>query len=85
LNIAEDWLCGDTTDMRMLINGTEVGRFSVPGNGCGGAPSTFDTSFSFGTLSGPTYTLRYEVTRTVASGAGSFAFVGSGSSVTLNP
>jgi hypothetical protein len=71
--------------MRMLINGTEVGRFSVPASDCAGAPSTFDTSFTFGALSGPTYTLRYEITRTVASGAGSFTFSPSGSSVTLNP
>ena len=85
INIAENWLCGDTADMQMLINGTVVGSFSVPGNGCGGAPSTFDTSFSFGAISGPTYTLRYQVTRTVAGGDGSFMLAGSGSSVTLNP
>ena len=76
----DNYLSCDNDDFRMLINGIEVGRFTM----LAGSP-TVDTSFSFAPISGPTYTLRYEVTRTVASGCGSIDFAPSGSSVTLNP
>ena len=70
----------DNQDLRMLINGTEVGRFSVvPG------ASVLDTSFSFGGISGPTYTLRYENVRTVNAGCGSAQFSTSDSTVLLTP
>ena len=75
-----NYLTCDNDDFRMLINGVEVGRFTI----VAGSP-TLDASFSYGAISGPTYTLRYEVTRTVASGCGSITFAPSGSSVTLNP
>jgi hypothetical protein len=81
IHIAVDnFLSCDNDDFRMLINGVEVGRFTILAGS-----ATYDGSFSYGAITGPTYTLRYEVTRTVASGCGSLSFAPSGSSVTLNP
>jgi len=79
--ISGNFLSGDTVDMRMSINGTAVGTFSITS----ASTSAFDTTLSFPAVTGPTYTLRYEVTRTVISGDGSIAIAASGSSVTLNP
>jgi len=74
-------LSGDSCDFRMLINGIQVGTFSV----YSGTPAT-TASFSFPAISGPTYTLRYEVTRTVISGDGAIQLdMGGGSTVTLSP
>jgi hypothetical protein len=72
---------GDACDFRMLINGIQVGTFRVsPG------ASTVSASFSFATITGPTYTLEYEVTRTVRLGSGSIQLnMDGGSTVTLTP
>ncbi|MBN1771676.1 MAG: hypothetical protein JXB32_10470 [Deltaproteobacteria bacterium] len=74
----ENGLTCDNQDMRMLINGVEVGRFSI-------APGayTVDQTFGFSTLVGPSYTLRYETTRTVAGGCGSAGIGNTGGTVTL--
>lgn len=74
----------DNQDMRMLINGVEVGRFSVVA-GAGTAPIV--RTFTFPPITGPTYTLRYENVRQVASGCGSASFGDSSpaSTVTLRP
>ncbi len=79
LNLAVDSnvLSCDTQDMRMRINGTIVGTFSISS----GATSVTPT-FSFGAISGPSYTLRVENIRTVNGGCGS-AGLPNGSTVTL--
>ncbi|MDQ3033102.1 MAG: hypothetical protein M3Y87_11840 [Myxococcota bacterium] len=73
----------DTQDMRLMVNGTEVGRFVVsPGSV---APIT--RTFTFGAIAGPTYTFRYENVRQVAGGCGA-AQLGSSmpaSTITLRP
>ena len=80
LSITPNGLTCDNQDMRLLLNGTEVGRFSVhPG------ASWVDTTFAFAGVSGPTYTLRYETVRTVGGGCGAAGLGRSGSQVTLVP
>lgn len=81
LVIGENVLSCDTQDMRLLLNGTEAGRFTITST-----TTAIDTSFSgFGTVSGPTYTLRYENVRAVSGGCGSAKLSTTGSTVTLNP
>ena len=76
----------DNLPMRMMINGTTVGTFTVSSG-----QTSLSASFSFSAISGPTYTLRYESTTQVAPGCGSVAFTNSsgnipaGNTVTLNP
>ncbi len=66
LSINPNILSCDTQDMRLMINGVEVGRFAVaPG------ATTVSRTFSFPAVAGPTYTLRLETVRTVSSGCGS--------------
>lgn len=79
LNLAVDSnvLSCDTQDMRMRINGTIVGSFSI----ASGTTSVTPT-FNFSAISGPTYTLRLETVRTVSGGCGS-AGLPNGSTVTL--
>jgi hypothetical protein len=86
INVMYNGLTCDNQDMRMLINGVEVGRFSItPGI------ATLDTSFTFAVATGTSYTLRYETVRTVASGCGAASFgpggspTPTGSTVTLSP
>ena len=86
INVMYNGLTCDNQDMRMLINGVEVGRFSItPGI------ATLDKSFVFAAATGTTYTLRYETVRTVASGCGAASFgpggspTPTGSTVTLSP
>ncbi|MBN1769731.1 MAG: hypothetical protein JXB32_00605 [Deltaproteobacteria bacterium] len=62
----ENWLDGDVLALRVSINGTVVGDFSYPAY----VYSTTQ-SFSFPAILGPTYTIRLEVTRTVAYLCGS--------------
>jgi hypothetical protein len=74
----ENGLTCDNQDMRMMINGVEVGRFSItPG------ASAVDRTFGFSTLAGPNYTLRYETVRTVNGGCGSAGIGNTGGTVTL--
>ncbi len=68
----------DTQDMEMTINGVVVGTFSIHAS-----TTTLDTSFTFSTILGTTYDLRYQTTRTVTSGCGSCNFAATGSTVTL--
>ena len=78
LVIADNVLSCDSQDMRLLVNGVEAGRFSIsPG------PVVYDRTFVFAMVPGPTYTLRYENVRQVASGCGSAALSTAGSTVTL--
>lgn len=64
----ENWLDCDVLDLRVSINGTVVGNFSYP-------PYAYAVtqSFTFPAITGPTYTIRLEVTRTVAYLCGSVA------------
>jgi hypothetical protein len=78
LEIGYNSLSGDTQDVAFIINGVTVGTFSVAGGN-----TAIDESFSFASISGPAYTLRYETTRTVTSGAGSAGYSESGSTVEL--
>jgi hypothetical protein len=66
LVLAENLLTCDTQDMRMLVNGVQVGTFAI----ASGA-TVVDLTFSFAAIAGPTYTLRYENTRAVNGGCGS--------------
>lgn len=70
----------DNQDMRLTINGTEAGRFSIaPG------ATVLDTTFTFAAVTGPTYTLRYENVREVTSGCGSARFDKTMSTLRLQP
>ena len=53
-------------DLRLLINGVEVGRFMITP----GATTTTGT-YSFAAITGPTYTFRIENVRAVPTGCGS--------------
>ncbi|MBI5490069.1 MAG: putative metal-binding motif-containing protein [Deltaproteobacteria bacterium] len=59
-------LACDMLSGRFLLNGTPIGTFDLT-PGYGGISGTL----SFAPIYGPTYTLRMEVTRTVATGCGS--------------
>jgi hypothetical protein len=64
----ENWLECDVLDLRVSINGTPVGTFYYPIYAW-----TTTQSFSFPAITGPTYTIRLEATRTVAYLCGSVA------------
>ena len=73
-------LPGDKLQMKdgvLYINGTAVGAVIVPA----GAPLV-NVDLTFPAITGPTYTVRLETTRTVGSGCGS-AGIPDGSSLTL--
>jgi hypothetical protein len=77
--LAANSLTCDTQDMQVTINGVVVGSFSIQSGA-----TIVDTSFAFASITGPTYDLRYQTTRTVASGCGSAGISTTGSTVTLN-
>jgi hypothetical protein len=69
LSISPNSLTCDNQSMQLRINGTVVGPVTIaPGS------STFSQSYTFAALTGPTYTIRLETTRTVNSGCGSAGF-----------
>ena len=72
--------CG-VQSAQVSINGTAVGTFSVTqGN------TVIDASFPVApSIVGPSYTIRYETTATVAQGCGSAGYATSGSTVTFFP
>jgi hypothetical protein len=74
----ETYLDGDVLDLRLSINGTSVASFSFPMYSY-----VQSYSFSFPAITGPTYTIRLEVTRTVAYLCGSVALSRDLSSWTL--
>jgi len=81
LVIGDNVLSCDTQDMRFMLNGTELGRFSITSS-----TTTIDRTFTgFGSIAGPNYTLRYENVRQVSGGCGSAQLSTSGSTVTLRP
>lgn len=80
LGVPINGLTCDTLPMRMRINGTEVGTFTIT-PGMARATPTFD----FAAITGPSFTLRYETMRQVASGCGSVTFDESTSTVQLHP
>ena len=80
LVLEADTLTCDTQDARVMVNGTEVGRFSARS---GMAP--VDATFVFARITGPSYTFRYETVRTVAGGCGSSGYSNTGSTITLAP
>ncbi len=69
LQLVMNGLTCDTQDVTLSINGTDVGTFSI----AGGATSVMQ-SYSFAPIAGPTYTLRLETTRQVASGCGASGY-----------
>lgn len=79
LGLGNNLTC-DTLPMRMRINGTEVGTFTITP----GTPRVSPT-FDFAAISGPSFTLRYETMRQVASGCGAVTFDESTSTVQLHP
>ena len=69
LSISSNVLTCDNQSMQLRINGTIVGPVTIaPG------ATTFSRSYSFAALTGPTYTVRLETTRTVNGGCGSAGF-----------
>ena len=71
LAIVSNGLTCDNQDARVLINGTEVGRFAIrPGE------TSSAQSFTFAPIAavGGAYTIRIETTRTVASGCGAAGY-----------
>ncbi len=80
LGVAFNGLTCDTLPMRMRINGTEVGTFTITP----GTPRVSPT-FDFSAITGPSFTLRYETMRQVASGCGAVTFDESTSTVQLHP
>jgi hypothetical protein len=77
---SENLLTCDTQDMRLMVNGSEVGRFSVTASG---GTSPIDRTFAFGALAGPSYTFRIECTRPVAGGCGSARLARGASTLTI--
>lgn len=65
LTITMNGLTCDSQTMQLRINGTVVGPVVI-----GPGATTFMQSYTFGAISGPSYTIRLETTRTVASGCG---------------
>lgn len=62
-------LFGTTTgkvNVDVSINGTKVGSLVIKS----GTGSAVPISFTFGAITGPTYTIKYQLTATVASGCG---------------
>ncbi|MCB9637174.1 MAG: hypothetical protein H6721_34115 [Sandaracinus sp.] len=80
LGFPSNGLTCDSLPMRMRINGTEVGTFTIT-PGMTRATPTFD----FAAIAGPTFTLRYETMRVVASGCGAVTFDEGTSTVQLSP
>jgi len=66
LSVSPNGLSCDTQDMQLRINGTVVGPVILTSGA-----TTVTPSFTFPAISGPTYTIRLETTRTVNSGCGS--------------
>jgi hypothetical protein len=69
LQLDTNGLTCDTQDVTLSINGTDVGTFSI----AGGTMNVMQ-SFTFPTITGPTYTFRLETTRQVASGCGAAGY-----------
>ena len=78
LVILDNVLSCDTQDVNFIINGTTVGNFSISSG-----QYTIDQNFSFASISGPVFTLRYQTISTVASGCGSASYSSTGSTVTF--
>ena len=69
----------DTQDVSVKIGGTTVGSFSIRGG-----DATIDRTYTFSSISGPTYVIRYETTRQVGSGCGAAGYSNdNGSTITL--
>jgi len=80
LQVSPNTLTCDNQDTSLRINGVLVGSFAItPG------ASVVSRTFAFAPISGPTYTLRLETTRTVGSGCGSAGFPEGVSTFTLRP
>jgi hypothetical protein len=79
LYAADNLLSCDVLDLTVSINGVHVGSFSYPPGW-----SAWSQSFSFPAVAGPTYRIRLQVARTVATWCGSVFFAGSTSPWTLN-
>lgn len=78
LQLGSNGLTCDNADVRFTVNGVSAGNFAVtPGM------TTSTQSFDFPAVSGGTYALRLELTRTVASGCGSFTLPDGVSRVTF--
>ncbi len=69
LTLDSNGLTCDTQDVSLSINGVTVGSFSI----ASGTMSVMQ-SFTFAAITGPSYTIRLETTRTVASGCGSAGY-----------
>lgn len=80
LGFPSNGLTCDVLPMRVRLNGTEVGSFTIT-PGLTRATPTFD----FTAIAGPSFTLRYETMRQVASGCGSVTFDQATSTVQLHP
>ena len=77
--VLDNGLTCDSQDVTLRINGVVAGAFSIPAGA-----ATLDRTFTFtAPRTGPTYALRYETTRTVASGCGSAGYLDRTSTVTL--
>jgi hypothetical protein len=70
----------DTQDMDVIVNGTRVGGFMIHSG-----QTVITDSFTFAAITGPTYTIRFQTTRTVTGGCGSSGFDLASSSITLAP
>jgi len=70
LAIASNGLSCDNQDSRLMINGVEIGRYSVTPT----AATVMQAFTGFGAIGGPTYTIRIETVRTVTSGCGAAGY-----------
>ncbi|MGZ3418922.1 MAG: hypothetical protein ACXVEF_00455 [Polyangiales bacterium] len=68
----------DSIQMQVRINGTLVGTKTISSG-----PVSIPISFTFGAITGPSYTIEYKCALTVASGCGSIMITDDVSSVTL--
>ena len=75
-----NFLTCDTQDFDVIINGVDVGDMDIVGGS-----SSQDFSFTFPAIDGPTYTVRYELNRSVEEECGAALFDYDASSATLIP
>jgi len=79
LVILPNSLTCDSQDVELRVNGTSVGSFSISST-----DTTITRSFSFPSIAGPNYTLRYQTVRAVGGGCGSAGYADDVSTVTLH-
>jgi hypothetical protein len=80
VGINPNFLSCDTQDFDVFINSIGVGDLSIVAG-----ETSMDFAFDFPAVAGPTYTVRYETSRSVTEGCGAAGFDYESSIVTFVP